>query len=230
MARNRMPARISTRAILTGAVLFNVVAIGLSEVQRRGLIYRAEEMMIRLDQNRNHETVAQLARLQKTVDELDKQIKDVSLSVASLRIIANVALNVDKAKLATRVADRLNDGRPVVILFDDNAREDRDQNGHIRCGPSTQNGYLGAFVAGGQYTVSYNRLTHQWTGSGPAQSRSSGKDSGSCLQETAIYGPKELGKTITPADAVVLWGAQFKLDGLALLLDGHPVGRVVWGD
>lgn len=206
-------AWISTRTLLVCTLLFCVIAIGLSEVQRRSLIYRIESLISRQEDARKVDS-AKLADLQSSVGALQILIKDGHFA--------------SRQELQAAIERRLIDGKTVVLRFDDSDLETRDASGAILCGPLAETGYLGVFIAGERYTVSYDHLARRWTASGPAQSGSRDKNSASCQQLSAAYGPKELGRAVDPKGALVLWGALLKLDGLDVLLDGRRVGRIVW--
>lgn len=230
MLGRRMQAPISTRTILVGVLIFNVVAIALSEVQRRSLVDRTEQTAINLVQSRNREAALEMDRLQKVVNDLNSQMKAITWSAASLRIVAGNSLPIDKRKLEAQIVDRLNSGKAVVVLFEDDAREDRDKDGRIRCGAGTEAGYLGAFVAGERYTIAYDRNTGEWTGTGAAQTLGFDPASQTCKSSTSVYGRKELKADVQPGKNLVLWGAQFQLDGLDVMRGGQKVGSVAWFD
>lgn len=206
-------ARISTRTLLVCTLLFSIIAIGLSEVQRRSLVYRMEGLISRQEELRKSDS-ANLADLQS--------------SVAALQILIKDGHFASKQEIQAAIAKRLIDGKTIIFRFDESNLETRDTAGAILCGPEAESGYLGVFVAGEQYRVSYDRVTRRWTGSGPAQTRSRSKESTGCPHFSATYGPKELGQAVDPTDILILWGASLKLDGLDLLLDGRPVGRIIW--
>lgn len=204
---------ISTRTLLVCTLLFSIVAIGLSEVQRRSLVYRIEGLISRQEEARKADS-ANLANLQSSVGALQVLLKDGNFA--------------SRQELQSAIGRRLIDGKTVVVRFDDSDRETRDAAGAILCGPEAESGYLGVFVAGEKYRVSYDRLTHRWTAAGPVQNGSREKSSASCQQQSAAYGPKELGHAVDPNGVLVLWGALFNLDGLDVLKDGQRVGRIVW--
>lgn len=215
MPSKQSQAWISTRALLVCALIFNVAAIGLSEVQRRGLVYRIESLISRQEEARKEDST-RLADLQSSVGALQVLIKDGHFA--------------SRQEIQTAIGTRLIDGRTVVLRFDDSNLETRDTAGAILCGPEAESGYLGVFVAGEQYRVSYDHIAHRWTGSGPAQTRLRSKESISCPLLSATYGPKELGQAVDPADILILWGTSLKLDGLDLWLDRRRVGRIIWVD
>lgn len=215
---------ISTRALLIGALLFSVIAIGLSEVQRRSLVYRIENLIFAQEKTRQ----AEIVRLEASLADQGKRLTDLQLSIGALQILIKNDHFASKDEIQSAIGKRLIDGKNVILRFDDSDRETRNSAGAILCGAEAEGGYLGVFVAGEQYTVSYDHLTHRWTGSGPAQNRSNTNDSTSCLRVSATYGPKELGQAVEPVGALVLWGALLQLDGLDLLLNGQRVGRIVW--
>lgn len=215
---------ISTRTLLVCTLLFSIIAIGLSEVQRRSLVYRIEALISRQEDARRSAT----ARLEANLADQGKRLAELQSSIGALPILIKDGHFASRRELQTAIGRRLLDGKTVVFRFDDSNLETRDAAGAILCGPEAEGGYLGVFVAGEQYRVSYDRVTQRWTGSGPAQSRSRSKDSTNCPHFGATYGPKELGQTVDPTDALILWGATLKLDGLNLFLDGRRVGRIVW--
>jgi hypothetical protein len=217
-------AWISTRTLLVCALLFSVIAIGLSEVQRRSLVYRIESLISRQEETRKSEA----ASLETNLVDQGKRLADLQLSIDALQLLIKDGHFASRQEIQTAIGKRLIGGKTIVFRFDENDRETRDAAGAILCGPEAESGYLGVFIAGEQYRVSYDYVTHRWTGSGPAQTRSRSKESAGCPHVSATYGPKELGRAVDPTDILVLWGTSFKLDGLDLLLGGRRVGRVVW--
>lgn len=217
-------AWISTRTLLICALLFSVIAIGLSEVQRRSLVYRIESLISRQEEARRSET----ARLEVNLLDQGKRLAELQSSIGALPLLIKDGHFASRQEIQVAIGKRLIEGKTIVFRFDESSLETRDAAGAILCGPEAESGYLGVFVAGEQYRVSYDRVTHRWTGSGPAQTRPRSKESTDCPHFSATYGPKELGQAVDPADTLILWGASLKLDGLDILLDGRRVGRIVW--
>jgi hypothetical protein len=226
LRNNAVQARISTRAILIGAVLFNVIAVGFSEVQRRGLTYRIEEVILKQDKVRKDETV----RIENEIADQGRRVAEMRSAIGALPVLIKDGRFASTPDVEAAIAQRLTEGNSIIIRFDNNTLETRDGAGAILCGPEAASGYLGAFVAGEEYTISYDKLSHQWTGSGPAQSMARDQATGKCTNFKNVYGPKELHKIVTPADALILWGASLKLNGLDISLEDKKVGRVVWVD
>lgn len=219
-------AWISTRTLLVGTLLFSVIAIGLSEVQRRSLVSRIESLISRQEEARRGET----ARLEANLVDQGKRLADLQSSIGALPLLIKDGHFASRQEIQTAIGKRLIDGKTIVLRFDDSNLESRDAAGAILCGPEAESGYLGVFVAGEEYRVSYDRVTHRWTGSGPAQNKSRSSESTGCPYFSATYGPKDLGQAVDPTEALVLWGTSLKLNGLDLLLDGRRVGRIVWVD
>lgn len=207
------PIRISTRTILIGALLFNFVAIGLSEVQRRALIHRTESLISGLERN---------------LSVQGKHLASMNASVGALSILIQNGHFASKQEIETRIEQSLIEGKSVVIRFHDSTQEWRDADGAIRCGPEASQSFLGIFVAGEEYRISYDKQNQKWTGAGPAQNGTRDSETAKCANLVATYGPKELQAAVAPVGALVLWGTKLKLDGLDILLEGRPVGRVVW--
>lgn len=122
------------------------------------------------------------------------------------------------------VVNAITTGKPVVIQFDDNPAEDRDRNGRIACGPDAANGYLGVFIAGQQYRLTYDAAARSWTTSGPYQNIPS------CARYTDTYGPAKLGAIkARPEDGdLILWGAAMTFDANLDVLNAakRKVGRI----
>lgn len=224
LTKRPVQSRIRTRTILIGVFLFVVIAICSSEVQRRSLIYRIQNMISQQEEARKAET----ASFQTNLVDQRKRLADLQSSVGALQLLVKDGHFASRQEIQSAIGKRLIDGKSIILRFNDSEFETRDGGGAILCGPEAEGGHLGVFVAGQQYTISYDHITHQWTGSGPVRSKPNNKDSTSCLQNVGTYGPKEMGKSIDPDRALVLWGAQLKLDGLDLLLEGRRVGRIVW--
>lgn len=219
-------SRVSTRAILIGVILFNVVAVGASEVQRRSLTYRIEELILRQDKARKDEAV----RIENEIADQGRRVADMQSALGALHVLTRDGRFASTADIESAIVQRLTEGKRMIIRFDSNALETRDGTGAILCGPEAAGGYLGAFVAGEEYTISYDKSSHRWTGLGPAQSMARDQATGKCTNFKNVYGPKELHKIVTPADGLILWGAPLKLDGLDISLDGKKIARVVWVD
>jgi len=213
-------AQISTRTILVVAILLNVVAIGLSEVQRRSLTYRIENLIVR------HESVRQTEanRAQANLNEQEKRLADLQSAINALQIFIKDGRFASRQDIEKAIEQRLNAGKNIIIRFDQSDKETRDNNGAILCGPQAETGYLGVFIAGFEYVVSYDSRKHEWKGAGPVQSRPR------CRAQTEVFGPKELREEVSPKDAIVLWGARFKLQGLDVYLAEQKVGQVAWAD
>lgn len=210
----------STRALVLYALAFNVVVVVLAEVQRRALVYRIEEMIERQDNVRKDEAL----RLQANIAEQGKRLAEMRSAVGALQVLTKNGRFASAEDAKKAILNRLDDGKKIIIHFDDNELEDRDSSGAILCGPEAERGYLGVFIAGADYVVSYDAQKHEWFGSGPAQNRPK------CLNLKSEFGPKELRAVVTPQDAIVLWGGRFDLRGLDLYLSGQKVGRVVWSE
>lgn len=217
-------AWISTRTLLICALLFSVIAIGLSEVQRRSLVYRIESLISRQEEARRSET----ARLEANLVDQGKRLADMQSSIGALPLLIKDGHFASRQEIKAAIGKRLIEGKTIVFRFDESSLETRDAAGAILCGPEAENGYLGVFVAGEQYRVSYDRVTHRWIGSGPVQNRPRGNNSTGCAEYSAAFGPTEMGRVTDPGDNLVLWGALFKLDGLDISLDGRRVGRIIW--
>ena len=103
----------------------------------------------------------------------------------------------------------LNASEVVIVQFDDNPAEDRDDNGLIACGPDTAKGYLGALIAGERYEVVYAAATRAWTTTGPYQVLRT------CGRYSETYGPAKLGSTNAQPENgdLILWGAAMTFDG-----------------
>jgi hypothetical protein len=106
------------------------------------------------------------------------------------------------------VVNPLNAGNAVIVQFDDNPAEDRDENGLVVCGPQASKGYLGALIAGERYEVIYGPATRLWTTSGPYQILRT------CGRYSETYGPTQLGSIeARPEDGdLILWGAPMTFD------------------
>jgi hypothetical protein len=207
-------ASISTRSLLIAAMAFNLVAMGLAEVQRSALS----------DVNRDA-----TQRTDQTLKQLQKKLDDLQWAIRVLQIMADSGSGTER--LEARIASRLNEGKTVSVQFDSNSREDRTNNGDIRCGPGTQNGYLGVFVASQRYVVGYDVKTKRWTGTGPLQTSALDPKTGTCGNRTAAYGPKELGAEVLPGRGqIILWGASFSLKGLQIYEANQKVGTIEWAD
>ena len=190
---------MKTRRILIALVVFNIVALGLSEIQRRSLVKRIYEI-----------GKAQDLR----IDELHK-------SMDLLRILAEKPSPDAKKQIEAIIATRLISGRKIGVIFYSGA----DVPSRSPCGKSASNSPLDAFLPAQTYEVSYDATTHKWTGSGPNR-HLAGRDD-TCKTLVAVYGPKELLADVTPDQGVVsLWGAPFTLDGDSLLWKGRAIGRV----
>jgi len=207
------PIRLSTRAILIGALLFNLVAIGLSEVQRRTLVHHTEGLISDLGQN---------------IRDQGKHLATMNDSIGALSVLIKDGHFASKQEINARIEQLLVQGKSVVIRFDDSKLEWRDAQGAIQCGPEASQSFLGIFVAGEEYRISYDKQNQKWTGAGPAQNGTRDRETAKCANLVAAYGPKELHATVAPAGVLVLWGTKLKLDGLDITLDGRDVGRVVW--
>ena len=204
----------STRALLCYALAFNVVVVVLAEVQRRSLVYRIEEMVERQDDGRKDEA----RRIHAEIGEQGKRLAEMQSAAQVLTKNGRFASSQD---VEAAIVRKLEEGKQIIIRFDDSDLENRDSSGAVLCGPEAENGYLGVFIAGAEYTVNYERQTHQWIGTGPVQSRPS------CRGQSSPFGPKELGAEVSPHEAIVLWGGRFKLRGLDVYLSDQKVGRVV---
>lgn len=151
-----IPIRISTRAILIGVLLFNFIAIGLSEVQRRALIYRTQNL---------------ISGLERTLSVQGKHLASMNASVGALSILIQNGHFASKQEIETRIEQSLVEGKSVVIRFDDSKLEWRDADGAIRCGLEASQSFLGIFVAGEEYRISYDKQNQKWTGAGPTPIR-----------------------------------------------------------
>lgn len=207
------PIRISTRTILIGALLFNFVAIGLSEVQRRALIHRTESLISGLERN---------------LSVQGKHLASMNASVGALSILIQNGHFASKQEIETRIEQSLIEGKSVIIRFHDSTQEWRDADGAIRCGPEANRSFLGIFIAGEEYRISYDVQNQQWTGTGPAQNSTRDRETAKCANVVAAYTPKELHTVVAPVGVLVLWGTKMRLDGLDITLDGSRVGRIVW--
>lgn len=207
------PVRISTRAILIGVLLFNFIAIGLSEVQRRALISHTESL---------------ISRLERDLSVQGKHLASMNASVGALGILIQNGHFASKREIETRIEQSLIEGKSVVIRFDASKLEWRDGDGAIRCGPEASQSFLGIFVAGEEYKISFDKQSRRWMGAGPAQNSTRDPETAKCANLVATYGPQELGAPVAPLGVLVLWGTKLKLDGLDVLLDGRRVGRIVW--
>ena len=208
-----MPIRISTRAILISVLLFNFIAIGLSEVQRRALIYRTQNL---------------ISGLERTLSVQGKHLASMNASVGALSILIQNGHFASKQEIETRIEQSLVEGKSVVIRFDDSKLEWRDADGAIRCGLEASQSFLGIFVAGEEYRISYDKQNQKWTGAGPAQNSTRDRETAKCTNLVAAYGPKELQAAVAPAGVLVLWGTKLKLDGLDIAIGDRHVGRIVW--
>jgi len=196
-----------------GVLLFNLIAIGLSEVQRRALIYRTENLISGLERNLSIQ---------------GKHLASMNASVGGLSILIQNGHFASRQEIETRIEQSLIEGKSLVVRFDDSKLEWRDADGAIRCGPEASQSFLGIFVAGEEYRISYDKQNQKWTGAGPAQNGTRDRETAKCTNLAAVYGPKELHAAVAPVGVLVLWGTKLKLDGLDILLDGRQVGRVVW--
>ncbi len=122
------------------------------------------------------------------------------------------------------VVNALNAGHAIIVQFDDNPAEDRDENGLIVCGPQAANGYLGALIAGERYELVYVSAKRSWTTSGPYQILRN------CGRYSETYGPAQLGSTkARPEDGdLILWGAAMTFDAKLDVYDSakRRVGHV----
>ena len=118
----------------------------------------------------------------------------------------------------------LNAGEVVIVQFDDNPAEDRDESGLIACGSDTAKGYLGALIAGERYEVVYAAATRAWTTSGPYQVLRN------CGRYSETYGPAKLGsaKALPENGDLILWGAAMTFDAKLDVYDStrRKVGRL----
>jgi hypothetical protein len=122
------------------------------------------------------------------------------------------------------VVNALNVGTTVIVEFDDNPAEVRDENGLIVCGPEASKGYLGVFIAGRQYELRYDAAARSWTTSGPYRNLRT------CGRYSETYGPAKLGSiTARPEDGdLILWGAAMTFDAELDVYDStrRKVGRI----
>jgi hypothetical protein len=122
------------------------------------------------------------------------------------------------------VVNALNAGTTVIVEFDDNPAEDRDENGLIVCGPDASKGYLGVFIAGRQYDLRYDAAARSWTTSGPYQAMRT------CGRYSETYGPAKVGSIkARPEDGdLILWGAAMTFDAELDVYDStkRKVGRI----
>lgn len=209
---------LSTRALLIYALAFFFVAVALAEVQRRALVFHIAELIERQDRGRKSE----IGQLQEALTDQSRRIAEMHSAVGVLQVLTKYGRFASDEDVKWSILDRLKRGKKIIIHFDDSELENRDAAGNILCGPETASGYLGVFVAGADYVVSYNAQNHQWSGVGPAQNRPK------CLTLDSEFGPKELRTVVTPQEAIVLWGGRFDLRGLNVYLSDQKVGRVAW--
>lgn len=215
---------ISTRMLLIGAIAFNVIAMCLAEMQRYGLSEKNRETLVRLEKEWSAEQSGRIDQLNKTISSLEKQTNELRWSMGALQILAGSG--TDRRRIEAEIARRLDEGKTIVLQFDDNVGEGRDE-GRIRCGPTEKEGYLGVFAASEKYSISYDKNSHEWKGRGPAYSSAYNPKIGTCADRTATYGPKELGSVVQPSSgAIVLWGSAFQLDGLDVMKSGQKVGSI----
>ena len=224
----------STPNLLIGALTVNAIAIGLSEVQRRGLTIRTDRILAE-NLQRQTRTIDEYAKrintLNAEIRELRRTATDAQQVIGSLQTIVGIGLNLDRHELETRVIKRLTDGKQIVVQFDQNPSEAHDSKGNILCGPDAESGYLGVFIAGQRYAINYDAAARTWTGAGPSQNANYNSKTRMCGTNTLTYGLEKLGADVSPnKDDLVLWGERLKLDGLNVLRSGHKVGSVIWLD
>lgn len=206
-----MVKNVSTRIVLVGLVVFNVVAIGLSEVQRRALVDDFKQQALSSDRllgDLLDRVIVLQARLQMTLSAVDRETQRGSLQAA--------------------VAALLNAGRSVTVKLDTSSSESFGNDGRIICGAAAATGYLGNFIAGQEYAVRYDRNSSRWTVTGPHQGEVFDDRTGTCRVKTYTYGSESGVKRGAPETGVIsLWGIDFSLRGLDLILHEAKVGQVV---
>ncbi|MGF6313419.1 hypothetical protein ABIB82_007581 [Bradyrhizobium sp. i1.8.4] len=105
---------ISTRTILIAAVIFNVIAIGLSEVQRRELGRQSVEATLelrRIEQQRLEQQTVELDRTYKLIAEINNRVNNVEIQMQSGPMQAQV-YDVDKRVQAIQMKiEALNAGK-----------------------------------------------------------------------------------------------------------------------
>jgi hypothetical protein len=126
-----------------------------------------------------------------------------------------------------QLVDTLKSGKAIYLRFDDGP-EEREPDGRISCGPQAAKGFLGAFVAGQSYEITYEAATHTWNGFGPNQNADYDPKTATCAGQFSSYSAARLGRAIRPEDnELVLWGSEFKFDSsLSVLASGKRVGRL----
>ncbi|MTV13164.1 MULTISPECIES: hypothetical protein [Bradyrhizobium] len=80
--------RISTRALIIAAIIFNFISIGLSEVQRRQLGEASTEALIelrRIEKIRLDQQSVELDRTYKLIAEVNARVNNVELQLQALQ-------------------------------------------------------------------------------------------------------------------------------------------------
>jgi hypothetical protein len=206
-----MLKNVSARVVLVGLIVFNVVAVGLSEVQRRALADGFKQQALSSDRLLGDvldRVIVLQARLQATSSAADIETQSKGLEAA--------------------VAALLNAGRSVTVRLDRNGSENLGKDGRIICGAAAATGYLGNFIAGQEYVVRYDRSSRRWTVTGPNQGEVFDDRTGTCWVKTYTYGSENVGETKGAETGVMsLWGVDFSLRGLDLVLHEAKVGQVL---
>jgi len=210
MTSNHTDRSSTILKVLVGLIVFNVVGIGLSEVQRRHLAQASRD---------------QLAESARAIAEMNKRLL---LMQAELR--SRPQQGAEGFRLGERdaAATLLNAGMTITVRFDDNPSEAVGRDATVSCGSDALSSYLGIFIAGQSYKVSFEPSTQRWRTSGPSQLLEYDRLAKTCALFTATYGPAELREKILPeSGTLVLWGSRFQLEGKFVMRNGVKVGEVV---
>ena len=128
------------------------------------------------------------------------------------------------------IVEQARAGRSIFVRFDDNPKEDREPSGAIRCSDKAADGYLGIFIAGGVYQITYSEKAGSWTVSGPDQRNPLDGATGQCGAQASMHSAADL-KPRQPRPEkgeLALWGVPFSFDAQLSVFDstGAKVGRV----
>lgn len=199
-----------TLKVLVGLVIFNVIGIGLSEVQRWKLARSSLEQF----------TIS--------TDAIAFLTKQLAVVTAELRAQRGQDRPVDWDGERSAAAVLLNAKATLLVRFDDSVNELKGADSRVLCGPEAQNSYLGIFVAGEIYKVSFDKSAQRWRGTGPSQMFGYDPITKTCSPLTMELGPADTQGAIKPeSEKLVIWGAVFQVDGKALKLGGAKVGELI---
>jgi len=196
--------------VLIGLVIFNVIGIGLSEVQRWKLAR------------------ASLEQFTTSTDAVTFLTKQLAVVTAELRSQRGRDIPIDWDAERRAAAILLNAKATLLLRFDDNASESKGPDSRVLCGPDVRDSYLGIFVAGEIYKVSFDKSAQRWRGTGPSQMLKYDPITRTCSPLTMELGPADIQGAIQPeSEKIVLWGSIFQVDGKSIKLEGAKVGELI---